>query len=208
MRFPRSQMMIVAGALGAAVLAFVVSQQASRPGTEPPLQATVLPQPRPLPAFSLLDQHGQEIDQQALAGDWHLLFFGFTHCPDICPMTLQTLAGLRARLAALEGRAPRVVFVSIDPARDAPGLLADYLAYFDPEILGITGEETAIADFARQMGVAVFMGEPDEHGDYAVDHSTAVFLVDPQGRLAALFRMPHETESMARDYLRITAGRG
>jgi protein SCO1 len=208
MKIPRSQLLIVAGALVAAIAAFVVSQGSPPEPGGGTVQATVLPQPRPVPAFSLLDQHGEPIDEGVLTGDWHLVFFGFTNCPDICPLTLQTLTALRTRLATMPGPLPGLVFVSIDPARDAPGLLADYLAYFDPEILGITGDEEAISGLARQMGVAVFLGEADEHGDYTVDHSTAVFLVDPQGRLAALFRMPHETESMARDYLRITGGRG
>ena len=208
MNIPRSQLLIVAGALAAAVVAFLVSQGSAPDRGDPGIQAMVLPQPRALPAFALLDQHGAPIDERALTGNWHLLFFGFTHCPDICPMTLQTLATLRNRLASMAAPVPGVVFVSIDPARDQPGLLAEYLAYFDPQILGITGDEETIAGFARQMGVAVFLGEADEHGDYTVDHSTTVFLVDPQGRLAALFRVPHEPEAMTRDYLRITGGRG
>ncbi len=205
MNLPRAHLLIVAAALLAAVAGFLVFRDA--PPAAPTQQAvTLLPEPRPLPAFTLLDQHGAPIDEQALTGRWQLMFFGFTHCPDICPMTLQTLAAVRGRFDGPDQ--PGVVFVSIDPARDGPEMLGDYLAYYDPDIIGITGAEAAVAAFARALGVAVVMGEADAHGHYAVDHTTAVFLVDPQGRLAGLFRLPHRVDAMARDLERLLGARG
>lgn len=211
MNFPRAQLLIVVLALAAAVAGFVVARGMlpAPPATAQPelSSATLLNTPRPLPAFSLLDQHGEVIGPEVFNGDWHLVFFGFTNCPDICPMTLQTLTAVRAKLAAQGREQPGVVFVSVDPERDAPAQLADYLAYFDASIIGITGNEDAIARFARDMGVAVFMGAEDDHGNYNVDHSTAVFLVDPAGRLSALFRMPHEVDVMADEFTRIVRSR-
>jgi protein SCO1 len=210
MNMPRLQTVIVAFAVIAATVGFFVGRSALPPPSNSLVleQATLLQQPRPLPAFSLLDQRGETISEQALSGDWNLVFFGFTNCPDICPMTLQTLAALRARLAREGAQVPGVVFVSVDPQRDDPQLLGDYLAYFDADIIGITGERGAIAQLARGMGVAVIIGEARDTGDYDVDHSTAVFLVDPQGRVSALFRTPHELEGMVREFNLIVGSRG
>lgn len=207
MNMPRTHLLIVAIALLAAVVGFLAFRDAPPPS--PVHQAlTLLPEPRPLPSFNLIDQHGGPIDEQALTGQWHLVFFGFTHCPDICPMTLQTLAAVRGRFEGEGTGRPGVVFVSIDPARDGPDMLGDYLAYYDPDIVGITGEEAAVAEFARSMGVAVIMGETDAHGHYNVDHTTAVFLIDPEGRLAGLFRLPHRVDAMAQDLGRLIGSRG
>ncbi|MCC5868221.1 MAG: SCO family protein [Gammaproteobacteria bacterium] len=210
MNIPRAQLLIVALALAAAVAGFVVARGMlpAPPAAQPELHsATLLNAPRPLPDFSLLDQHGEVIGPEVFTGDWQLVFFGFTNCPDICPMTLHTLTAVRAKLASQGRQQPGVVFVSVDPERDAPAQLADYLAYFDTSIVGITGDQEGIAKFARDMGVAVFMGAEDDHGHYNVDHSTAVFLVDPAGRLSALFRMPHEVDVMADEFTRIVETR-
>lgn len=207
MNMPRTHLLIVAIALFAAVVGFLVFRDA--PPQSPAHQAlTLLPEPRPLPSFNLIDQHGEPIDEQALSGQWHLVFFGFTHCPDICPMTLQTLAAVRGRFEGEGAGRPGVVFVSVDPARDGPDMLGDYLAYYDTDIVGITGEEAAVAEFARAMGVAVIMGETDAHGHYSVDHTTAVFLIDPEGYLAGLFRLPHRVDAMAQDLGRLIGTRG
>ncbi|MCC5861400.1 MAG: SCO family protein [Gammaproteobacteria bacterium] len=205
MNMPRAHLLIVVAALLAAVIGFLVFRDAPPPAHQ---AVTLLPEPRPLPAFALVDQHGAPIDEQALTGRWHLVFFGFTHCPDICPMTLQTLAAVRGRFDGEGSRQPGVVFVSIDPARDGPEMLGDYLAYYDPDIIGITGAEDAVAEFARAMGVAVVMGEADAQGHYNVDHTTAVFLLDPKGRLAGLFRIPHRVDAMAQDLGRLIGSRG
>lgn len=207
MSFPRAHLLIVGLAIAAAAAGFMFARGMlpAAPGVvQPELNAaTLLGTPRPLPDFSLLDQHGEVIGPELFDGRWHLVFFGFTHCPDICPMTLQTLSAVRARLAGQGHEPPGVVFVSVDPERDAPTKLADYLAYFDTSITGVTGDVDDIARFARDMGVAVFMGAEDDDGRYSIDHSTAVFVVDPAGRLAALFRMPHEIDGMADDFTRI-----
>lgn len=210
MNFPRAQLIIVGLAIAAAVAGFVVARgmlPVPSAAQSELRSATLLNAPRPLPDFSLLDQHGGAIGPEVFNDRWHLMFFGFTNCPDICPMTLQTLTAVRASLAERGREQPGVVFVSVDPERDAPARLADYLAYFDAAILGITGDEDDIATFAREMGVAVFMGAEDELGNYAVDHSAAVFLIDPAGRLAALFRTPHEVDVMADEFSRIVNAR-
>ena len=130
------------------------------------------------------------------------------NCPDICPTTLATLAAARKSLADLPaGQLPAVTLVSVDPGRDTPEALARYVAHFDPSFVGVTGGADALDALTRGLGVAFFIGPADAGGNYAVDHTAAIFLVDPEGRLAALFSGPHEAGTIARDYRRIVAAR-
>jgi protein SCO1/2 len=192
----------IAGLLGGILAAqFWLREDASPAPLE---HATAYPEPRPLPAFTLVDQRNAALGPERLRGAWTFVFFGFVNCPDICPTTLATLASARRTLADLPaGQQPRVVLVSVDPGRDTPALLGQYVAHFDPTFTGATGSPEAIEALTRALGVAVFIGPPDADGNYAVDHSAAVFLVDPDARVAALFNTPHEAEAIARDYRRI-----
>lgn len=162
----------------------------------------VLPEPRVLADFSLLDQDGNPFSLENLRDRWSLLFFGFTRCPDICPSTLYDLQQVSRGLEDGAGGATpwQVIFVSVDPERDAPAQLKDYVSFFDPRFLGVTGVPEQLAPLALQMGVA-FRVEEHAAGsqDYAVDHSASVFLTDPQGRLHGVFPAPHDAGAMTRD---------
>jgi protein SCO1/2 len=178
-------------------------------GTPPELeQAVLFSETRPLPAFALIDQAGHPFGPEQLRGRWTFLFFGFVNCPDICPTTLATLAAARRSLMDLpDSERPVVALVSVDPGRDTPEVLARYVAHFDPSFRGITGSAEAIATLTGALGVAVILGPAAADGSYAVDHSAAIFLVDPDGRVAALFGTPHEAGTIARDFRRIVAAR-
>ena len=169
--------------------------------------ATVLSPPRPLPPLALVDQDNQPFDADRLRGRWSFVFFGFTSCPDACPTTMTALAQTRKLLADLPEQArPQVVMISVDPERDTPERLAAYVKAFDPGFLGATGTKPAIDELAQRMGVLVAT-RPLDGDNYTVDHSTSVFLVDPDGALRALFSTPHTPKLIAADYRRI-AGAG
>jgi protein SCO1/2 len=195
---------IAAGILAGAAAAVLATRERAAP---PALElATVFVEPRPLPAFTLVDASGQAFGPERLRGHWSLLFFGFLNCPDICPTTLATLAAAKAALASLPaGERPAILFVSVDPGRDTPELIGRYVAHFDPSFSGATGSREAIDALAAALGVAVMIGPPADDGSYAVDHSAAIFLVDPGARIAALFGTPHDADAIARDYRRIVA---
>jgi protein SCO1/2 len=181
-----------------------------RQGAEPPAleRATLFETPRPLPELTLVDQAGRTFGLERLRGHWTLLFFGFVNCPDVCPTTLATLAEVRHITAGLpSGERPEVVFVSVDPARDSPEVLGRYLAHFDASITGATGKADAIDALTRRLGVAVVIGAPAADGSYSVDHTAAIFLVDPTASQAALFGSPHDSAVIARDYRRIVTAR-
>jgi protein SCO1/2 len=163
--------------------------------------ATVFPAPRPLPAFELIDQHSQPYGPDRLKGRWSFLFFGFTHCPDVCPTTLATLAAARRELASMPAeQQPEVVLVSVDPGRDKPMQLAEYVAFFDPSFTGVTGDPAQIRRLSETLGVAVIIGPADANGNYTVDHSATVFLVSPEGKVVAIFSTPHTPDGVAHDY--------
>jgi protein SCO1/2 len=150
--------------------------------------ATTYP-PRALPDFNLVDHRGQSFTRRDLEGRWQILFFGFTHCPDVCPLTLAVLA---SALDREPGEAPLadVVLVSVDPERDTPERLARYVAGFDQDFVGVTGTPEAIAQFAEAVGAAYGRTPVGEDGDYTVDHTAALFVVNPNGELMAVFTPP------------------
>jgi protein SCO1/2 len=170
-------------------------------------KATLLTPARPLPEFTLTDHTGAVFDPSRLKNHWSLLFFGFTRCPDVCPTTLGVLAQTEKSLADLPAdRRPQVILVSVDPQRDTPEQLASYVRFFDPSFVGVTGTQGAIDALTRALGVPVAISKsPSGNGDYSVDHSAAIFLIDPQGAMRALFSTPHEPAIIAADYRRIVA---
>lgn len=145
--------------------------------------------PRDPGEFALEDHRGEPFTAGRLEGGWTLLFFGFTHCPDICPTTMSFLADLHRQLESTEAADTRVVMVTVDPARDTPEALADYVPYFHPDFVGVTGEFLDILSFAQTFN-APFRKVTAEDGSYQVDHSANVILVNPRGDYHGFFRAP------------------
>ncbi len=169
--------------------------------------ATLLQPPRPLPAFELQRENGAAVGRADLAGDWSLVFFGFTHCPDICPATMETLAAVKRTLEREGEPVPRVILASVDPERDDPGTLSDYVHYFDPAFQGLTGSPEAMEALASSLGIVSARIPLGDGEGYTVDHSAAVLLIDPEVRLHAVFGAPHKVGPMARDVAAILDGR-
>ena len=168
---------------------------------------TWLAPPRPLPAFELVDQDNQVAGPGRFQGRWTLVFFGFTRCPAACPTTLALLRTVRQTLAESlpVEQVPAVLLVSVDPERDTPAVLKSYLAGFDPDFTGLTGDPAAVRSVASALGVP-YRKIPME-GDYMIDHSTAIMLVNPVGQLVALFTAPHDADVLIRDVRRSVAAR-
>lgn len=180
---------------------------ATRLSAPTPLKtAFVLPAPMPLAEFSLVDQSGDAVTSDILRGHWNLVFFGFTHCPDICPTTLQILATARSELAAAgQNPLPRIVLVSVDPERDTPELMGQYLDHFGNDNLGITGSLDELRKLTSGLGI-YFERQPGDEENYSVDHSAAVLLINPDGQFHALFSGPHLVENYVHDFPLIVAG--
>ena len=171
-----------------------------------PVKATSLPVPRPLPAFSLLDHRGESFTRESLSGGWHLVFFGFTNCPDICPATLQQLAIARNRVIEDGGDFPEIVLVSVDPERDTPAILEKYVANFGDDILGVTGDIQELTALTKPLGI-YFAKSGQSDMNYSVDHSSVVLLVDGAAEWRALFSAPHDVASFVHDMPLLTKSR-
>ena len=155
---------------------------------EPPLKGATMGGP-----FTLTSHDGRRVGDSDFAGRYRIVYFGFTYCPDVCPVDLQTIgAGLRAFERDDPERAARVapIFISVDPARDTPQVLAQYVAAFHPRLVGLTGSEQEIAEVARRFAVYYRHGEPGPDGAYLVDHLRAAVLYGPQGEPIAI--IPHD----------------
>jgi protein SCO1 len=196
----RTRLLLVVAAACAALAGFWLAHQLDR-GSPQLASGTWLPQAKAVADFSLTDASGRPFTRRELAGAPTLVFFGFTHCPDVCPTTLSKLAQLR-KLAQIRRHAAlarlRVIFVSADPQRDTPAMLATYVHAFDPQFEGLTGNSTGIARIAANFGVAVNRVELPG-GDYTMDHSAVVFLLDDAARIVAIFTPPFEVAPIAAD---------
>ncbi len=202
MRNPR--VLIALAAVAALALGVLASYMTSRP-VAPEIDGLLWPQSKALKVVALEDHHGAPFTLERMTGRWTLLFFGYTHCPDVCPVTLSVLKNAIALMAesGADPEPPQVVFVSVDPERDTLEHMGAYVSHFNPAFLGVTGNDAKLKDFARQMGVLYIRADADADGNYLVDHTAAVFLIDPRGHLVALFQAPHSAQTIARDVPKI-----
>lgn len=159
----------------------------------------------PALSFHLTGPGGQPITEQFVRGKTTVLYFGYTHCPDECPTTL---ARLTAALHALGPAADsvRVLFVSVDPQRDTPAVLAQYVHYFAPQVVGASGTDAQLTAITKRYRVAYRRDPPDAHGNYAVYHSSAVFVFDADGRARLLVPDTETPPQIAEDLSALSAG--
>ncbi|PID61492.1 MAG: SCO family protein [Gammaproteobacteria bacterium] len=162
-----------------------------------------------IPAFSLTSADGEPIDESVLAGQWNVMFFGYTHCPDVCPISLHVMKLATAELEANGVVAPQVVFVTVDPKRDTAERMKEYVGYFNEDFLGITGDEAAIHELSRELGiVSAVTANEDDPENYIVDHTASMLVVDPEGRIRGKLNSPHEVENIVKDYTALTGALG
>jgi protein SCO1/2 len=160
----------------------------SSPSAPPPLEGATMGGP-----FTLTDQNGRRVSDRDFAGKYRLVYFGYTFCPDVCPVDMQVIgAGLRRFEAQDAARAARVqpIFISVDPARDTPPVLRQFVATFHPRMIGLTGSEAEIGQVAREYRIFYERGEASPGGGYMVNHTRMAVLYGPEGRPIAM--IPHD----------------
>ena len=150
--------------------------------------------------FKLTDQNGQAVSDQDLHGRPFLVFFGFTHCPDVCPTTLFEVSEILRALGRDADRT-RALFITVDPERDTPSVMKDYLSSFDPHLLGLSGDRAAIAAIAKGYRV-YYKKVPLDQGGYTMDHTAIVYLMDKDGRFVSPFSLKRTAEAAAADLRR------
>jgi protein SCO1/2 len=187
--------------LAAATLIAVLPIACSPPAppAAPPLEGARIGGP-----FALTDQNGASLTERSLAGKYRIMYFGYTFCPDVCPVDVQNLAaGLRAFEQQDAAVAAKVVpvFVSIDPARDTPAVLKQFVGHFHPRMIGLTGSPQAIAAIAKEYAVYYKKGESSP-GGYMMDHSRVAYLMSPEGKPIALLPQEGTPQAIATELAR------
>ena len=190
----------------ASTAAGIIAARFLAPPVSTDVEGLLWPNPKPLSAFTLQASDGETLNLDRLQGQWAFMFFGYTYCPDVCPGTLMHMAQvLQSLRESDDAKSVKMVFVSVDPARDTPDRLKDYVTYFDSEFIGATAEDSMLQPFTRDLGVLYVRHDADAEGRYEVDHSVQVLLIDPQGRLVAIFQPPHDVTELAQRFRSIRA---
>ena len=166
----------------------------------------VVPQPIPLPEATLTRMDGKPFERKNFLGKWTFLYFGYTLCPDVCPTELTALAEVAALLRKEGvGASWQEVFVSVDPERDTPEQLAKFVSYFDPKIIGATGDPAELATLAKPLGVgwekaALPTANDAKSTSYLINHTTSILLISPEASLVGVFSTPHDPVAMVKAF--------
>jgi len=192
--------LILIAALAAALGLWAGARWSGPRTTALPEMASVVryPAPRALPEFQLARSDGKPLTHADWKGRWTIAFFGYTHCPDVCPTTLATFKQVWKLLDADARERLRFDFISVDPARDTPEVLNRYVAFFNPQFIAATGDDAELTRLTRALGLVYARGEPKD-GTYEVDHGASAVLIDPNGNQVGLLRPPFDASKIASD---------
>jgi protein SCO1 len=158
--------------------------------------------PQRLPSFQLTDHNSQIFTEQNLkSNQWKVLFFGYTHCPDICPTTLGMLQAMKKQLNEKHAKDTQFIFISFDEERDSPAVLKGYLNFFDPTFLGLSGKTQQAEQLIKMLRV-VYLKVPNKDS-YLIDHTATLYLINPQGEWVASFNPPFEPIKLSQQYQKI-----
>lgn len=161
------------------------------------LGAIVKQQSTKLADFSLIDHQGRTFDNRRLQGKWSLVFFGYTYCPDVCPTTMALLSQLEQELkGSIAEDNTQYILASVDPERDTPEKLAEYVTHFNTDFIGVTGEVASMFEFARNLNSMFAKAPIDDSGSYLVDHSMSIAIINPAGEHHGFLRGPHNVANM------------
>ena len=186
-------------AVAAALAGVYVARMLGQPALPSLESGTVFPRPRPLADFALVDTQGAPAPAASLRGHPTLAFFGFTHCPDVCPTTLALLANVQKQVAQ---PGLKVALISVDPERDSPEQLGRYIASFGGDLIGLTGPAPEIVKTMKTFGVAASRVDLPG-GSYTMDHSATIFALDKGARIVAVFTPPFNAAALTRDVAKL-----
>jgi protein SCO1/2 len=201
-----------------AVLAVAAALILNRPSAPPLIQGIYLSESRSLESFALLDHHGTGFSEKDLLGRWHLVSYGFTTCPDICPTTLTQLNQFTQQLD-LDQENLRILFYTVDHRRDTVAQMSSYLPYFNADFIGLTHEDhpdNSHLPFEKSLGIVARLVTEEDTPEFQVLHGVHLFLINPQGQLQAIFKPTESSpgqysfnpEQLAQDYQAIRRYQG
>jgi protein SCO1/2 len=173
----------------ALVIGVVVAINIAPPGAKKTQHVSLYPQARALPDFQLVDHNNQAFTPTNLIGHWSLVFVGYTYCPDICPTTLAELKSIYPELQKINSDFPiQVVLLSVDPKRDTPERLNEYINFFHTDFIAVTGGHPHLFPVVRAMGMMYSMSQSTDNPNYLVDHSSSIVVVNPKAQVVGRFK--------------------
>ena len=192
-------------AILAAATGFYISLKQSQQQTQMPMarnpgiEGLFWPNPKQIREFSMLDQTGNQFGIEQLNDKWSLIFFGYTHCPDVCPITMSVLAESYNQLVEKTVNL-QIIFVSVDTERDTTEKLSQYVAYFNDAFIGLGGETENIDSLTKQIGIAYYLNNEEQTEDYLVDHSASIFVFDPKAQMVGKLSPPHQSAQIIKQF--------
>ncbi len=180
------------------------SQNQQQPdfGSSPNIEGLFWPNPKQILDFNTLDQTGNTFGLEQVKGKWSFVFFGYTHCPDVCPVTMSVMSETYKQLS-VDYDDLQILFVSVDPERDTTEKLAQYVSYFNEDFIGLGGDTEKVDSLTKQIGVAYYLNNEEQEDGYLVDHSASIFVFDPKARLVGKLSAPHESAKVIEQFTNI-----
>lgn len=160
------------------------------------------PNPKLIQDFKTIDQSGNAFGIEQLKGKWSFIFFGYTHCPDVCPVTMSVMADAYKLLAA-DNNDLQIIFVTVDPERDTTEVLSQYVSYFNEKFIGLGGNTDMVNSLTKNIGVPYYLNKDKQTENYLVDHSASIFLIDPKGRMVGKVSPPHQKDQIVAQFTNI-----
>ena len=168
----------------------------------PGIEGLFWPNPKQIQDFNTIDQQGNAFGYDQMNGKWSLVFFGYTNCPDVCPVTMSVMADAHNQLG-IDNEDLQIIFVTVDPERDTTDKLSRYVSYFNEEFIGLGGDIEMINSLTRQIGVAYYINNEEQSDNYLVDHSASLFIIGPKVRLVGKLSPPHQKDNIIKQFTKI-----
>lgn len=190
--------------IAAVAIGFLLNTKSQSNAARPEISGFAFPEPVALAGVELIDEDEETLTEASFSGDWTFIYIGYTFCPDACPISLNILSQMVANLDEQNANDNvKALLVSVDPERDSPERLKEYVKYFDKNFIGATGTESNLASFARQVSAVYSLPEDRTSKDYLVDHSSSIILINPNAEVHAIFTPPQKADMLAADYIKL-----
>jgi protein SCO1/2 len=197
------KIIMVSVCIAAVAIGFLLNAKHSQTA-KPEISGFAFPEPEALADIELISEDEEPLTEKDFLGHWTFVYVGYTFCPDACPISLNILSQMHATLAEQEVDSDvRSLLVSVDPERDTPERLKEYVKYFNEKFIGATGTQSNLASFARQVSAVYSLPEDRSTDNYLVDHSSSIILINPKAQVHAIFTPPQKAELLATDYLQL-----
>lgn len=198
------RLLIISVCVAAVAIGFLLNTTDQSTNAKPEISGFAFPDPAALADVQLISENEESLTEDFFKGDWTFIYIGYTFCPDACPISLNILSQMYADLESQEANGNvKALLVSVDPERDSPQRLKEYVKYFNENFIGATGTDKNLASFARQVSAVYSLPDDRSSDNYLVDHSSSIILINPNAEVHAIFTPPQKADLLAADYIKL-----